>query len=207
MIGTSPRYITLNDLRRYISANNNGLGTDEDELLKNCIVMAENQIDDYTRRNFVAEVGTRYYSRWTGRGMIKETALYFEDGVELFALPANGTVYGGDGRLIPVGSIWLEPRNAGPPFKLIRLYSPYVWSWNTDAEIAVPGTWGFSLTAPAAIQSATLELATYIYRSKDNGPGEVAGFDQAGNQTQPRGIPENVRRRIEPYRSRSGGRL
>lgn len=207
MIGTSPRYVTLNDFRRYIAANSNMLGTDENELLANCLVTAEGQIDDYTRRNFAAVPGTRYYSRWVARGMIKETALYFEDGVELYALPQNGTVFGGDGRRIPVGSIWLEPRNAGPPFKVIRLYSPYVWSWNTDAEIAVPGTWGFSLSAPTPIQFATLELATYIYRSKDNGPGEVAGFDQAGNQIQPRGIPENVRRKIEPYRSRSGGRL
>lgn len=203
MIQQRPRYATLADMRRYLSANNDDLSGAEDDLLTDCLVIAENQIDDYTRRNFVAEIGTRYYSRWVAN--VRNTALYLEDGVELYALPTNGTVFGGDGRQIPVGSIWLEPRNAGPPFKILRLYSQFVWVWNTDGEIAIPGTWGYSLTAPAAIQSATLELAAYVYRMKDTNVTDVAGVDQAGQMTIPRGIPESVRRRIEPYRTRSGG--
>ena len=203
MIQQRPRYATLADMRRYLSANNDDLSGAEDDLLTDCLTIAENQIDEYTRRNFVAEAGTRHYSRWVAN--VRNTALYLEDGVELYALPQNGTVFGGDGRSIPVGSIWLEPRNAGPPYKILRLFSQFVWIWNTDGEIAIPGTWGFSLTAPPAIQSATLELAAYVYRMKDTGVTDVAGFDQAGQMTIPRGIPESVRRRIEPYRSRSGG--
>ncbi len=205
MITDRPRYAVLADFRRYLSANNDDLSGNEDDLLTDCLVIAENQIDDYTRRNFVATTGTVYYSRWIAQ--VRNTALYLHDGDELYDLPANGTVYGGDGRFIPRGSIWLEPRNAGPPFKILRLYSPFVWIWNTDGEIAIPGTWGYSLEAPPAIQSATLELAAYIYRSKDVAPGQgdIAGFDQAGQMIMPRGIPESVRRRIEPYRRRSGG--
>lgn len=205
MINERPRYAMLADFRRYLSANNNDLSGDEDDLLTDCLVIAEHQIDNYTRRNFAGTTGTVYYSRWTA--LIRNTALYLADGDELYGLPADGTVFSGDGRRIPRGSIWLEPRNAGPPYKVLRLYSPFVWVFNTDGEIAIPGTWGFSLTAPADIQSATLELAAYIYRSKDVGPGQgdIAGFDQAGQVVIPRGIPESVRRRIEPYRRRSGG--
>jgi hypothetical protein len=203
MIIERPRYVALADFRRYLSANNDDLSGAEDDLLTDCLSMAENQIDDYTRRNFVATAGTRYYSRWIAN--VRQTALYLEDGVELYALPQDGTVFTGDGRRVPIGSIWLEPRNAGPPYKIIRFYSPFVWVWNTDGEAAIPGTWGYSLTAPPAIQSATLELAAYIYRMKDVGPQDVSGFDQAGQMQMPRGIPESVRRRIEPYRSRSGG--
>ena len=205
MINERPRYAVLADFRRYLSANNNDLSGDEDDLLTDCLVIAERQVDNYTRRNFAATTGTVYYSRWTA--LIRNTALYLADGDELYNLPADGTVFSGDGRRIPRGSIWLEPRNAGPPYKVLRLYSPFVWVFNTDGEIAIPGTWGFSVTAPADIQSATLELAAYIYRSKDVGPGQgdIAGFDQAGQVVIPRGIPESVRRRIEPYRRRSGG--
>lgn len=205
MITEQPRYVVLSDFRRYLSANNNDLSGDEDDLLTDCIVIAEKQIDNYTRRNFAGTTGTVYYSRWTAN--IRNTALYLADGDELYDLPADGTVFSGDGRRIPRGSIWLEPRNAGPPYKVLRLYSPFVWVFNTDGEIAIPGTWGFSASAPADIQSATLELAAYVYRSKDVGPGQgdIAGFDQAGQVVIPRGIPESVRRRIEPYRRRSGG--
>lgn len=205
MINERPRYAALADFRRYLSANNNDLSGDEDDLLTDCLTIAEHQIDAYTHRNFAGTTGTVYYSRWTAT--IRNTALYLHDGDELYGLPPNGTVFGGDGRQIPRGSIWLEPRNAGPPYKIIRLYSPYVWVFNTDGEIAIPGTWGFSVVAPADIQSATLELAAYVYRSKDVGPGQgdIAGFDRAGEVVIPRGIPESVRRRIEPYRRRSGG--
>lgn len=201
----APRYITLTDMRRYISAHTNSLSTDEDDLLTDCIVSAEWQIDTYTRRTFVAEPGTRYYSRFTA--IVQDTALYLGEGDDLFALPVDGTVYNGDGQIFPVGSIWLEPRGETGPFRILRLKSSYAWSWNTDDEIKIPGTWGWSLFAPPPIQSATRELAMYIYRSKDVTPNDMAGFDQAGVVQSPRGMPETVRRRIEPYRSRSGGVL
>jgi hypothetical protein len=127
-------------------------------------------------------------------------ALYIDE--DLYSLTA---LVNGDGAVIPVGSLWLEPRNEGPPYRILRLYSSYVWTWNTDSEVIVSGSFGYSAAAPEAIQQATREYAAYLYRLKDTGPGDVAGFEEAGVVQQPKGIPEHVRRKLEPYRSRSGG--
>lgn len=196
--GTAPRYADLSDLRGYLESKGN-LGTMEDGLLTDCLLAAESAIDDYTRRSFVGTAGTVYYSRFTAT--VVGPALYLDrDLVHLVALE------NGDGQPIPLGSVWVEPRNEGPPYRVLRLKSGVsVWTWNTDSEVVVSGTFGYSERAPEAIRQATREYAAYIYRSKDQGPGDVAGFPEGGEVQQPKGIPEHVRRKLEPYRSRSGG--
>lgn len=197
-VGTAPRYANLSDLREYL-----GLGTaaapGDDGLLTDCLLAAERAIDDYTRRKFVATPGTVYYSRFTAN--VAGPALYLDE--DIYSLSA---LQNGDGNTIPVGSVWLEPRNEGPPYRVIRLYSSYVWTWNTDSEIIISGSFGWSATAPEAIRHATREYAAYLYRLKDASSfGDVAGFPEGGEVQVPKGIPEHVRRKIEPYRSRSGG--
>jgi hypothetical protein len=195
--GTAPRYSTLSDLRDYLSSNG-GLGTAQDGLLTDCLLRAEGFIDAYTRRDFAGTAGTVYYSRWTAN--VAGPALYLDrDLVELTGL------VNGDGQTIPVGSVWVEPRNEGPPYRVLRLYSSYVYSWNTDSEITVSGTWGFSTRAPADIQGAAVRLAAYIFRLKDTGPGDVAGFSEAGETTIAKGLPEELKFTLAPYRSKSGG--
>jgi hypothetical protein len=193
--GTAPRYATLSSLRDYLSSNG-GLGTAQDGLLTDCLLEAERFIDDYTRRDFAGTAGTVYYSRFGAN--VTGAALYLDrDLVQLTGL------YNGDGATIPVGSVWVEPRNEGPPYRVLRLYSSYVWTWNT--EIAVAGTWGFSTSAPDAIRGAAVRLAAYRYRLKDTGPGMVAGFSEGGETTIEKGLPEELKFILAPYRSRSGG--
>ena len=198
-VGTAPTYATLQDLRDYLSSSGN-LGTAEDGLLTDCLLAAERAIEDYTRRRFGTTAGTIYYSRFTAN--VSGAALYTDE--DIYAI-RGGTVWNGDGQAIPAGSIWLEPRNEGPPYRVLRLYSTYVWTWNTDSEIAIPAAIGFSDRAPEAIRQATREYAAFLYRAKDQGPGDVAGFEEGGIVQQPKGMPESVRRKLEPYRSRSGG--
>lgn len=195
--GTAPRYATLDDLRDYLSPQGS-MGTFQDGLLTDCLLRAESFIDDYTRRDFAGTAGTVYYSRFTGN--VVGPALYLDR--DLIALQG---LYNGDGQTIPTGSVWVEPRNEGPPYRVLRLYSSYTWTWNTDSEIAVAGTWGFSTRAPAAIQGAVVRLAAYLWRLKDVGPGDVAGFSEAGEQTIAKGLPEEIKVVLAPYRSRSGG--
>jgi hypothetical protein len=194
---SAPRYIGLSDLRDYLSSNGS-LGVGQDGLLNDSILRAESAIDDYTRRSFAGSAGTRYYNRFTQQ-QVAGQALYLDN--DLFALVG---VYNGD-VTIPVGSVWLEPRNEGPPYRIVRLKSSYVWTWNTDADVTIAGTWGFSTVAPAAIQQATVRYAAHLYRQKDQGPTDVAGFSDAGEVSYPKGMPDDVRYLLAPYRSRSGG--
>ena len=76
-----------------------------------------------------------------------------------------------------------------------------------DADVIVSGTWGYGTIPPDDIIQATIRTAVYYYRSKDNafGQGDVAGFQEGGQQPITQGLPQDVRWLLSPYRSRSGG--
>jgi len=195
---STPRYASLGTLRQYLSAGG-ALGTTDNALLTNCLVRAERQIDDYTRRVFVAEPGTSYYG-WAEAERARGKALWLDR--DLYRLQA---LYNGDGGTIPVGSVWTEPRNEGPPYRILRLMSGYAWTWSTDRDVIVVGTWGYSLTPPASIVQATVRLAAHLYRQKDVGVTDVAGFEAGGEVTYAGGMPRDVMWLLSPFRSRTGG--
>ncbi len=169
------------------------------QLMQDSLDEAESAINDYTRRQFAGTAGTIYVNRFSQR-FVKNQALYLENDLHTLVSLTNG-----DTQNIPVGSVWLEPRNAGPPYRLIRLHSSYVYVWNTDSDVIVAGTFGFSTVPPAAISRACVELGAWYYRLKDIGYTEVAGLAAAGEVTYPKALPDHIRGKLDPYRSRSGG--
>lgn len=191
-------YASLLGLLDYLSPSG-ALGTYNDGLLQDSLDEAESAINDYTRRNFAGTAGTVYVNRYSQR-FVASQAMYLQN--DLFSLTS---LQNGNGQNIPVGSVWLEPRNAGPPYRLVRLMSGYVYTWNTDSDVIVAGTFGFSTVAPAAISRACVELAAYYYRIKDIGPTDSTGMSASGEVMYPKDLPDYVRRKLEPYRSKSGG--
>lgn len=171
------------------------------QLMQDSLDQAESAINDYTRRNFAGTAGTVYVNRFSQR-LVKNQAMYLQNDLHTLVSLTNG-----DGQNIPVGSVWLEPRNAGPPYRLLRLHSAYVYVWNTDSDVIVAGTFGFSTVAPAAIARSTVRLAAYFYRLKDVGIGDVAGTNDSGEVTYPKGMPDDIKQQLSPYRSRSGGQV
>jgi hypothetical protein len=168
-------------------------------LLQDALDQAESAINDYTRRNFVGTVGTKYYNRYSQNNLAGQ-ALYLEDDLVSLSSLTNG-----DTAVIPVGSVWLEPRNSGPPYRILRLKSGYVYTWNTDSDVIVAGTFGYGTVPPDAIVRSTIRLASYYYRLKDVGPGDVSGQTDAGEVAYPKGIPDDIKINLSPYRSKSGG--
>lgn len=169
------------------------------QLMQDSLDEAESAINDYTRRNFMGTAGTVYVNRYENH-LVQRQALYLRQDLHTLVSLNNG-----DTTVIPVGSVWLEPRNSGPPFRLLRLHSQYVYVWNTDSDITIAGTWGFSTVPPAAITRATVELAAWYYRLKDTGYTEVAGLAAAGEVTYPKSLPDHIRGKLNPYRSKTGG--
>lgn len=194
------RYVEIADLRDYLGFSGT-LGQAQDGLLQDCINRAESAIDSYTRRDFAGTAGTVYYNRFAQEGQVRGQALYLDR--DLYSLVA---LQNGDTTTIPTGSVWLEPRNEGPPYRILRLKSSYVWVWNTDSDVTISGTWGYSTTAPEDIKQAAVRLAAHWFRMKDAGGfQDQAGFPEAGEVTIGRGMPDDVRYVLNPYRSRSGG--
>lgn len=200
------RYVEAAQLYAYlfgtsgtIPAGNGTITADQQALLGSAILQAEAAIDSYTRRTFVGAPGTHYLSRFE-QDMVRGQALYLNTDLHTLVALQNG-----DGQTIPVGSVWLEPRNEGPPYRILRLKSQYVWVWNTDSDVIVSGTFGYGTVPPDDIISATVQLSAYLYRLKDVGPGGVTGFQEGGEVTYPPGMPDTIKVLLSPYRSRSGG--
>ncbi len=191
-------YASLEALRDYLSPSN-ALGSYNDGLLQDSLDEADSAINNYTRRQFAGTSGTVYINRFSQR-FVKNQALYLENDLHTLVSLTNG-----DSQNIPVGSVWLEPRNAGPPYRLLRLHSSYVYVWNTDSDVIVAGTFGFSTVPPAAISRAAVELGAFYYRLKDTMPSDTAGLSAAGEVVYPKSMPDWVKQKLEPYRSRSGG--
>jgi hypothetical protein len=192
------RYASLNELRDYLGFSGT-LGQGQDALMQFALDDAESAIDDHTRRSFVGTAGTAYYNRFWQDKVVGQQLFLDQDLHTLTGL------LNGDSTTIPLGSVWTEPRNQGPPYRILRLKSSYAWVWNTDSDVVVSGTFGYGTVAPDAIRRATIRLAAYYYRLKDVGPGDVSGFPEGGEVTYPKGIPDDVKLILEKYRSRSGG--
>jgi hypothetical protein len=179
-------YASETDLKGYLGIS----GTSEDTLLAALLARAQKVIEDYTGRTFEASDGTRYYDASYVEG---DTLLLDADLISLTSLT------NGDGTEIPSEGCWLLPRNS-PPYYAIRLKSSYSWTFDTDGEIIVTGSWGYSTTPPATITHATIRLVAYYYRQKDTGVFDVTVFPEAGVLQVPKGLPEDVRILLEPYR-------
>lgn len=201
------RYAGTNDLFNYLFGTTGGtvsaiggtISPSSRQLLQDSLDLAESEINDYTRRNFAGTAGTVYINRYSQR-LVREQAMYLQEDLHTLVSLTNG-----DGNVIPVGSVWLEPRNAGPPYRMLRLKSSYVWVWNTDSDVIVAGTFGFGTVPPAAISRATVRLAAWHYRLKDVGAGDATGMNDAGEVQYPQGMPQDVKQLLAPYRSKSGG--
>ncbi len=198
-VGTLTLYAYLFGTSGTIGGGGGTISGDQQSLMGTCINNAEAAIDDYTRRNFAGTAGTYYVNRF-GQDKVVNRALYLTRDIHTLIGVVNG-----DGQTFPVGSVWLEPRNEGPPYRILRLHSAYVYTWSTDTDVIISGTFGYSIVAPGAIQQATMMYAAHLYRLKDAGPGGVTGFQEGGEVTYPQGMPDTVKSLLSPFKSRSGG--
>lgn len=189
-------YATASDLKTYLDIS----GTTDDMLLAAMISRAQAIIDRETGTTFeAANDSTRYFD-----------AVRDVDGrVLLFDhwCCALTSVTNGDSTTVTTSEYVTEPRNVDR-FYAIRLLgsSTQGWTYTTDAEnaITVVGRWAYSTTPPADIVHATLRLAAFLYRQRDNA-NDVDRAIVVGNATVlPAQIPADVLGIIRSYRSLTG---
>jgi len=188
-------YITPGQLCSYLGIDNPSAA--DTVQLGGFITAAQSIIDRQTGRTFeAAEATVRYldarrdvdgYILWLGADCCQITEVLNGNDVE-----------------VTTGQYVTEPRNL-TPFYAIRLRSDAGLTWTYtgayENAIAVEGHWGYSLSAPADIQQATVRLAAYLYRQKDTGqeldrPLMVGD----GNVILPAVLPNDVLTLIRPYR-------
>ena len=186
-------YANLSNLKDYLGITTEG----DDNLLSDLLTRAAGVIDAYTGRHFEAETATKYFTADDTYG--RELNLYGYDLLTVTKLTNGNAVE------IASGNYRLLPRNDDPKW-IIKLDEDYSWEFDdSDSEISVAGTWGYSATAPADITHACVRLAAFIYRQKDTS----ADIDRPmvtgdGVTIMPSGLPSDVQKLLDRYKRRLG---
>lgn len=171
-------YAELEDLKTYLKITTDA----DDPLLGDGLDAATRAIDLYTGRRFVGTPATRYFTR----DDVRDGVLWLDD--DLLSVT---TLTNGDTSVLTSGYYWLYPRNAAP-YHSIRLKSTAAWAWGQDGEIAVYGTWGYSLLPDHLIREACLWLGSYFYHLKDSQVFDVTATPELGQITIPKGMPQQL---------------
>ncbi len=197
--------VQLEELKEYAGTTD----TSNDSLLEAMLDAAETEVTHFCQRSsqwtgFEASTGTRYYqgdslidlpfgSQYTIPGVTSASgythrALWLGD-ADLLSVDS---LTNGDGVAINSTSYWLEPRNKAP-YRYIRLRSDASWSFDTDGEIAVAGSWGYSTGPNATIKECVMETAKYFLDLKDSQTYDVVANPEVGIITVPKGMPAHVK--------------
>jgi hypothetical protein len=189
-------YIELEDLRSYLGIE--PTETADDDLLEGAIEAAQSYINSQTNRRFEAHTETRHYQR-EARNDQDRTRLDLDADLISITTLTNGDTAG---TVITAANYWLMPRNDGPPYHQIKLYSDtgVYWEWDPDIWVAVLGEWGYSQDPPADIREACLQIAAYAYKKKDSQVFDTTAVPEAGVIVIPAGIPASARMIIERYK-------
>jgi hypothetical protein len=183
----------------------------DDSLLSLCIDRAQSAIESYTNRVF--EAGSDTTRKYTpiidriGSGMGFNGDLIDDYTIDTqYDLISITSITNGDTTNIPTASVVTMPLNFSPAWAVrIKQASGYFWSYtgSPEASVSITGRWGYSLTAPANIQQATLRLASQMYRQRDGSPDLSDSIISAdGSAIVSGAMRSDVKALLNPYRRR-----
>lgn len=201
-------YVSTAQLKTYMGIT----GTGDDALLALCVDRAQHTIESYTNRVFESTADTtrkytpiidRLYSGFGFNGdLIDDYTLDTQ-----YDLISITSITNGDGSSIPTASVVTLPINFTPSYAIrIKQASGYFWTYtgSPEASVSIVGRFGYSLTAPANIQQATLRLASQMYRQRDGSPDLSDTIISAdGSTIVNAAMRSDVRALLNPYRRRS----
>lgn len=180
-------YASISDLTVYLGIDDS---TADDGLLAQLLTRAQAAVDGACNRTFEASADTtRYFDVRAIDGYL----LHLD--ADLCAITS---VVNGDGVTIAGTNYTTEPRNV-TPWHALRLRSTSIHAWDgITGDIAITGKWAYSATAPAEVQHATVRLAAWMYRQKDN-TGNDTPIIADGVTILPARIPSDVDALLAPY--------
>jgi hypothetical protein len=181
-------YVTVSELKRYLGIDvENAI---DDALLSDMVQRAQAVVNTFTRRTFEATADEMRVHGW---GLVDGACLFLDGD-----LCAVTSVVNGDGATLQATEYFTMPRNRAPFYALqLRPAVGYVWDGATG-DILVTGRWAYSLTPPADVVQATVRLAAWLYRQKDN-TGADSPMLAGDTMILPSRLPADVVELLRPY--------
>lgn len=184
---------SIDELREYIGTT----GESKNSLLEACLDSAEKEVLNFCRRStewtgFEASTGTRYYRSGDliqlDHNGLSGTVLWLGD-ADLLSVD---TLTNGEGTAITSTGYWLEPRNK-KPYRYVRLRTSESWVFESDGEVSVAGSWGYSTGPDATIKQCVRETAKYLLDLRASQAWDVTATPELGIITVPKGMPQHVK--------------
>lgn len=186
-------YATLSEIKARLAVPTADTG--DDTVLEAVIEAASRAIDGFTGRQFYATSATRYFTAEAGDLLFVDDLLSVTTLKTLTANSAGTRTYGDTWATTDYD---LEPFNV-TPYTRIRTNPGGRYAFPTEAKgVEIAGSWGYSSTAPDAINEACLIQAARLFKRKD-APFGVLGSENMGFARLMEFDPD-VRTLLEPYR-------
>lgn len=181
--------ITLDEFKGFLEILNST--APDDWILTQCIESAQAEIEAYCGRRFESSTGTRYYRERHIRSLpdVGNSLLILNNDLLSVSEFKNGN---STGDVFTSTEYWLIPRNR-PPYYGIELRTGQSWIWDTDTEVEVSGTWGYSTAADATLKRLVMENAAYLYRQREAPVYDTIAQPDIGIITVPKGMPQHVK--------------
>lgn len=186
-------YATLSQLKGYLKI---GPTITDDVLLNDTLSRAQSVIERITGK--VYEAATDTTRRFDAVRDVDGRLLLFDNAY----IAQFTTVMNGDGVAVAASDYVTEPRNSGPYYGIrLKDDANVVWTFSSSPQdaISITGRWAFSTAAPDYIVQATIRLAAWLYRQKDNATGDADRplLTGDGVTIMPQALPADVLRLIE----------
>lgn len=192
-------YTTAAAVKSYLGITSSS----DDALLTTLISSAQAAIDTYTHRTFEAAADTTKYFDAEDDTSESYTMLDWTPyGLDLAQITS---IVNGDGVTIPASAYVLEPRHYPPYFGVkLKVSSGLYFEYDNDSDhenaVAVTGRWAYSITAPADVVHACIEIASLFYKQRDSNTDALRPII-AGNATiLPIGLSTQSREILNNYK-------
>lgn len=173
-------YTDLSTVKQYMSITDTG----SDALLASLIARAQAAIDAATHKMFEASVDTTKYFDAEFDTSESYTRLDWTPyGLDLCQITS---ITNGDGTTIAANKYVTEPRNE-TPYHAIKLktssglYFMYDNSNDNENAIAITGRWAHSITPPADVVQACVELVAAMYNGRESVGYKRVSVDGVGS--------------------------
>lgn len=169
---TEPCYCSRESVKKALDVK--GAARSDDDIDRS-IQAASRAVEGLLHRKFYPQDMTRFWD-WPNNAYAYPWTIRF-DAWELAAIPTSVTT---GGETIPIGNIFFEPANSGPPFTYMELNrstnSAFGVGPTPQRDVAVTGTFGFDLNAaPAGALAVAVNDTTTGTITVTNGVGAGVG--------------------------------
>jgi hypothetical protein len=166
-----PNYTTLADVKASLGIPSGSTG--EDTFITASINAAEQEIDNYCGRTFVADgaASARVFQPYDGVKVLLDD-FYTATGLVVKTDTSNDGTYA---TTLTIDTDFIYNGNAAPFNILYNVSGAFPRYLNARPTVQVSAKWGYEATVPAAVSTAALVMSARLFQRRSSPLGVMAG--------------------------------